>query len=82
MWPALRPLSPPAHPWTPLLPSTPPSFLPPKVRVLMERVRNGADFMPTWQLHQTLEAELGTEWRKHVEQFDETPVAAASIGQV
>jgi len=56
--------------------------LPAPVRVLMERVRNGADFMPTWQLHQTLEAELGTEWRKHVEQFDETPVAAASIGQV
>ena len=56
--------------------------LPPPVRTVMERVRNGADYMPTWQLHHTLDEELGADWRNHVETFDETPIAAASIGQV
>lgn len=56
--------------------------LPPAMRELMNRVRNGADFMPTRQLHQTLEQELGTNWREQLTSFDETPVAAASIGQV
>jgi len=56
--------------------------LPPAVRTLMERVRNGADWMPAWQLEETLRRELGDRWREHVESFDEEPVAAASIGQV
>ncbi|EOD27219.1 ubiquinone biosynthesis protein coq-8 [Emiliania huxleyi CCMP1516] len=56
--------------------------LPPAVRTLMERVRNGADWMPAWQLEESLRRELGDRWREHVEAFDEEPVAAASIGQV
>ena len=38
--------------------------------------------MPMSQLDQTLVRELGSGWREHVREFDETPVAAASIGQV
>ncbi len=37
--------------------------------------------MPVVQLGETLERELGSGWRRHVREFDETPVAAASIGQ-
>eukprot|EP00966_Prymnesium_polylepis_P304070 7024884-Prymnesium_polylepis.1 len=37
--------------------------------------------MPQRQLHETLAAELGAEWREQVAEFDETPFAAASIGQ-
>lgn len=38
--------------------------------------------MPTKQLHSQLEKSLGVEWRSKVASFDETPIAAASIGQV
>ena len=35
--------------------------LPPAVRTLMERVRNGADWMPAWQLEETMRRELGDD---------------------
>jgi len=57
-------------------------MLPPAMRTVMERVRSGADWMPSWQLHQTLQQELGEDWRSHLASFEEEPVAAASIGQV
>ena len=38
--------------------------------------------MPRAQLHAQLAAELGEDWRSKLREFDETPVAAASIGQV
>lgn len=38
--------------------------------------------MPTKQLHSQLEKSLGVDWRSKVASFDETPIAAASIGQV
>lgn len=85
------------------------AVLPPAMRALMDRVRDGADWMPSWQLKKTLDQaklpslhqsavsamagegrdfrspspqELGDDWRQHVVSFEETPVAAASIGQV
>lgn len=38
--------------------------------------------MPAKQLHRQLEKSLGVDWRSKVASFDETPIAAASIGQV
>ena len=56
--------------------------LPPALRLAMERVRDGADWMPKRQLEETLRQELGNGWRNQLSAFDEVPVAAASIGQV
>jgi aarF domain-containing kinase len=56
--------------------------LPPALRVAMERVRDGADWMPEHQLEDTLRSELGDEWRSNLLSFEEVPVASASIGQV
>ena len=49
------------------------------MRVAMERVRDGADWMPPAQLEATLRAELGEGWRDSLETFEEVPIAAASI---
>lgn len=56
--------------------------LPPALQKVMERVRDGADWMPDAQLQHTLSTELGEAWREQLASFDDTPVAAASIGQV
>jgi len=57
-------------------------MLPPALQTVMERVRDGADWMPDAQLQRTLHDELGEAWREQLTSFDETPAAAASIGQV
>ena len=56
--------------------------LPPALQKVMERVRDGADWMPDAQLQRTLTTELGEAWRGELASFEDTPVAAASIGQV
>eukprot|EP00908_Phaeocystis_cordata_P000781 Transcript_10861.p1 GENE.Transcript_10861~~Transcript_10861.p1 ORF type:complete len:597 (+),score=212.66 Transcript_10861:111-1901(+) len=56
--------------------------LSPALQKVMERVRDGADWMPDAQLQRTLDGELGDAWREQLTSFDDTPVAAASIGQV
>lgn len=38
--------------------------------------------MPARQLHRQLEKSLGANWKSRIASFDETPIAAASIGQV
>lgn len=48
----------------------------------LERVRAGADVMPRTQLHKVLRSELGSDWRAKVRNFEDEPLAAASIGQV
>lgn len=48
----------------------------------LERVRAGADIMPKKQLHKVLVGELGPDWRSKVQEFEDDPLAAASIGQV
>ena len=48
----------------------------------LERVRAGADVMPRKQLEKVLTGELGPEWRNKVANFEDDPLAAASIGQV
>ncbi|XP_059841110.1 atypical kinase COQ8B, mitochondrial-like isoform X2 [Hypanus sabinus] len=58
------------------------SFINPQLQKIFERVRQSADFMPTWQMMRVLEAELGPNWRDKLAVFEEKPFAAASIGQV
>ncbi|XP_075926621.1 atypical kinase COQ8B, mitochondrial-like [Petromyzon marinus] len=58
------------------------SFINPQVQKIFERVRQSADFMPTWQMKKVLSAELGERWRDGLAEFNERPFAAASIGQV
>uniref|UniRef100_UPI00398F5FFA atypical kinase COQ8A, mitochondrial-like n=1 Tax=Pristiophorus japonicus TaxID=55135 RepID=UPI00398F5FFA len=58
------------------------TFINPVLQKIFERVRNGADFMPTRQMLKVLNTELGSDWRGRLEHFEERPFAAASIGQV
>ncbi len=54
----------------------------PQFTSLIARVRQSADIMPQRQLYTQLESELGSGWKSHFLEFEETPLAAASIGQV
>ncbi|KAG5490608.1 hypothetical protein JKF63_00729 [Porcisia hertigi] len=58
--------------------------IPPHIASLFERVRDQAFAMPPAQLDRTLAKEFGNaKWRTDLfHSFDDTPVAAASIGQV
>ncbi|CAJ0949929.1 unnamed protein product [Ranitomeya imitator] len=58
------------------------SFLSPQLQKIFERVRQSADFMPSWQMAKVLEEELGSGWREKLSYFEDKPFAAASIGQV
>lgn len=58
-------------------------MLPPALSKALERVRQGADYMPRAQLDRELNTHLGDGWYdKYFESFDYKPIAAASIGQV
>ncbi|XP_069500845.1 atypical kinase COQ8A, mitochondrial-like isoform X2 [Ambystoma mexicanum] len=58
------------------------AFINPTLQKIFERVRHGADFMPTKQMMRVLNSELGPDWQNELEFFEERPFAAASIGQV
>eukprot|EP00544_Gedaniella_sp_CCMP2646_P011286 CAMPEP_0202491856 /NCGR_PEP_ID=MMETSP1361-20130828/8783_1 /ASSEMBLY_ACC=CAM_ASM_000849 /TAXON_ID=210615 /ORGANISM="Staurosira complex sp., Strain CCMP2646" /LENGTH=596 /DNA_ID=CAMNT_0049121975 /DNA_START=45 /DNA_END=1835 /DNA_ORIENTATION=- len=58
------------------------TLLPPALARALEKVRQGADAMPNYQLEAQLKSQLGPNWREKLEYFDELPFAAASIGQV
>jgi len=53
-----------------------------QVSKIFERVRQSADYMPTWQMNQVMTDEFGSNWNEHFSEFDQKPFAAASIGQV
>ncbi|KAM4565758.1 atypical kinase COQ8B, mitochondrial isoform 2-T2 [Odontesthes bonariensis] len=58
------------------------TFINPQLQKIFERVRQSADFMPTWQMNKVLEEELGPGWREKLSSYEDKPFAAASIGQV
>lgn len=51
-------------------------------RESLTRLQNAAPPMPASTVHEVLTANLGDDWRRLLPTFDETPAAAASIGQV
>ncbi|KUI57951.1 hypothetical protein VP1G_05212 [Cytospora mali] len=57
-------------------------MLPAPIQEVLQRVQDRADYMPSWQRDRVLATNLGTEWRDLFEDFEEKPIAAASIGQV
>jgi predicted unusual protein kinase regulating ubiquinone biosynthesis (AarF/ABC1/UbiB family) len=57
-------------------------MLPPQLAEIMAKLRQDAKHMPRKQLLTVLEKEWGENWRERVREFNLTPIAAASIGQV
>ncbi|QSZ35783.1 hypothetical protein DSL72_006905 [Monilinia vaccinii-corymbosi] len=57
-------------------------MLPVSIQEVMQRVQDRADYMPASQRNKVLTANLGPEWRDLFDEFEEVPLAAASIGQV
>ncbi|HSZ38912.1 MAG TPA: AarF/ABC1/UbiB kinase family protein [Trebonia sp.] len=60
--------------------------LPPELaepyRATLTRLQEAAPPLPAASVHRVLAADLGDDWRSEFVSFDDTPVAAASIGQV
>ncbi|KOS19040.1 Protein ABC1 -like protein [Escovopsis weberi] len=57
-------------------------MLPGPIQEVLQRVQDRADYMPSWQRDRVLTANLGKDWRDLFSEFEEKPIAAASIGQV
>ena len=60
--------------------------LPPELagpyRATLTKLQESAPPLPAGTVHRVLAADLGPDWRSSFESFDDTPAAAASIGQV
>jgi predicted unusual protein kinase regulating ubiquinone biosynthesis (AarF/ABC1/UbiB family) len=60
--------------------------LPPEIagpyRATLTRLQEAAPPLPAGTVHRVLVADLGVDWRDYFTGFDDTPAAAASIGQV
>ena len=50
--------------------------------VYKRQLQDSAPPLPPDRVHAVLTQELGPRWRRRFASFDDTPVAAASIGQV
>ncbi|KAI1391042.1 ABC1-domain-containing protein [Hypoxylon trugodes] len=57
-------------------------MLPGPIQEVLQRVQDRADYMPAWQRDRVLTTSLGPEWRDLFDEFEDKPIAAASIGQV
>lgn len=57
-------------------------MLPAPIQEVLQRVQDRADYMPAWQRDRVLATNLGAEWRDLFDEFEDKPIAAASIGQV
>lgn len=60
--------------------------LPPEIagpyRATLTRLQDAAPPLPTATVHRVLAEQLGDDWRENFREFDDSPAAAASIGQV
>jgi len=60
--------------------------LPPEIagpyRATLTKLQESAPPLPARSVHQVLVRDLGENWRENFSEFDDRPVAAASIGQV
>ena len=60
--------------------------LPPEIagpyRATLTRLQESAPPVPARTIHKVLAGEMGEQWRSSFAEFDDTPAAAASIGQV
>uniref|UniRef100_T1HC23 ABC1 domain-containing protein n=1 Tax=Rhodnius prolixus TaxID=13249 RepID=T1HC23_RHOPR len=54
----------------------------PTLQQAFERVRQSADFMPSYQVEKVMRNQLGVDWKTKFSEFEMKPFAAASIGQV
>ncbi|KAG0635698.1 ABC1 family-domain-containing protein [Tuber brumale] len=57
-------------------------MLPSALQEILTRVQDSADYMPPFQRDSVLERNLGPQWQDLFSEFEEVPMAAASIGQV
>jgi predicted unusual protein kinase regulating ubiquinone biosynthesis (AarF/ABC1/UbiB family) len=57
-------------------------LLPPELAIALEVLRSQAAPMPAEQLHRVIGHAYGAGWERRFIEFSETPIAAASIGQV
>src|SRR5262245_30670106 len=51
-------------------------------REALTKLQKDAPPLPAAKVHRVMDAQLGTKWRQRLREFDDTPVASASIGQV
>lgn len=51
-------------------------------REALTKLQKDAPPLAAHKVHRVLDAQLGTKWRQRFVEFDDTPVASASIGQV
>ena len=51
-------------------------------RQALTRLQEAAPPLPVASVHKVLTEQMGADWRSHFREFDDTPAAAASIGQV
>src|SRR5947199_5122662 len=51
-------------------------------RAALTKLQEAAPPLPAATVHRALATELGPQWRELFQHFDDTPAAAASIGQV
>ena len=59
-----------------------PEHLTAPYRATLTKLQDAAPPMPARTVHDVLARELGPNWRRRLRNFDDTPAAAASIGQV
>lgn len=58
------------------------SFLPREISELLKSVQNQGYFMPPRQLNRVLISNFGENWKDQFKEFNEIPIASASISQV
>lgn len=58
------------------------NLLPRPIHEVLLRVQDSADYMPHRQMQQVMTHEFGVNWRDMFSEFEDVPMAAASIGQV